>query len=158
MSHGPWSSSTRERHGLEPPKPSKLRPIYIDNVLPWKNTRIEARAVAKAATDDVAARAIAAMAKRSRRDAKERGVSRFIGEPCENHRSGERYTADDKCVLCKSEFDAARRGAPPPHNLRRASSRTYLPHSYSHGGSSGGARTPPSLPGDGEMLDPKFDT
>ena len=76
----------------------------------WADSRAAARAAAKAKLDEMRQGAIAALAKKSRKEARERGAVKFIGLPCERHDNAERYVKGGGCVLCVQEKNAAKRG------------------------------------------------
>ena len=65
---------------------------HINEIARWQDRRSEARAKAKEQTDAARKGAIAALAHRSRQDAKERGASRYVGAPCTRHDNAERHT------------------------------------------------------------------
>lgn len=108
MSRGPWRPETRAMRHLGKIEVGPHDPPTE----PWKDTRVAARAKAKAATEAAREGAIAALAHKSRSDAKARGATRYIGAPCERHGVVERYAASGMCVFCSAEWVAARRGMP----------------------------------------------
>ncbi len=93
-------------------RPSIDAIAYIDHPERWRDRRGSARAKAKEQTDAARNGAIAALARKSRADAKARGAKRFTGVPCERHDSAERYVATSVCVYCEAEKTAVRRGKP----------------------------------------------
>ena len=117
--------------------------VHINEIAQWQDRRAEARTKAKAATDAARAGAIAALAHRSRQDAKERGAARYIGGPCERHDNAERYTATGQCVLCNTEWTSARRGKPRSFGKVRDTIHTVRPRT-SH---RPGTRAAPMLTG-----------
>jgi hypothetical protein len=152
MSRGSWKAETRERRqskeaALPPVKESD--PGHIIELVHWQDRRVEARARAKEQTDAARQEAIAALAHRSRQEAKERGAKRYIGAPCERHADAERYTATGHCVFCADERKAARRGKPHTYGKVRGGKtpalRPYMrhvPHPRRANGMFGAARRP----------------
>ena len=95
-----------------------------------KPERRAARAKAAAETEATRQGAIAALAAKSRRDARARGAKRYIGMPCDRHASAERYVATSQCVFCTAEKVASRRGDVRVYGeLRpRSNHRPYMRH------------------------------
>jgi hypothetical protein len=134
VSKGPWKSKTGERRESE-----EVVAVKIET---WKDRRVEARAKAKEQTDAARQGAIAALAHRSRQDAKQRGAKRYIGAPCERHDNSERYTSSGSCIFCALELRNARRGKPCIHGkLRGTRLPPHLRHMPAprHSGKLGGA-------------------
>jgi hypothetical protein len=78
----------------------------------WIDRRGSARAKAKEQTEAARKGAVAALARKSRADARARHAKRYTGVPCERHDNAERYTANGQCVFCDVERTSARRGKP----------------------------------------------
>jgi hypothetical protein len=95
----------------------------------WRDRpkRTKERARAQAELDAIRADAVAALAIRSRSEARERGAKRFIGLPCTRHNSAERYSVSGNCCHCVSERTAARRGMPKVFGMLRRH-HYYRPH------------------------------
>jgi len=93
----------------------------------WQDRRKGARAKAKEQTDAAREGAIAALARKSRVDARARGAKRYVGMPCERHDSAERYVATGQCVFCDAEWTSARRGKPRSFGRLRGSIHRVRP-------------------------------
>ena len=111
MSKRPWKAATRARHEKEPAErgPNGNTAVSIE---PWRDTRKEARAKAKAHTGALLASVLWNVASQNRKEAQARGAPRYIGSPCDRHVNAERYTSTGHCVICSRERADARRGVP----------------------------------------------
>lgn len=118
VSKGPWKKKAA---------PQDADPGHIVEVAHWQDRRCKERAKAKAATDAAYAGAVAALAQKSRADARSRRAPRYIGTPCPRHDSAERYTASGQCIYCDREVTAARRGAPQIFGTLRGSVHSARP-------------------------------
>lgn len=107
MSRGPWSPTTRAKREAYP---NNAQRTPSDDVEPWKDTRGEARAKAKADLDALRTSMLWRVASQNRKDAQARHAPRYIGHPCLIHDNAERYTSTGHCVICAREIRDKARG------------------------------------------------
>lgn len=126
MSRGPWSAATCKKHGIKP-KGAYERAIYNDGrtqrrrwnrravelrevaearhngiVLDhWTDSRVEARAKAKAETEALRRDILLKRDAENRSDARARKVKTYIGIPCAAHDCAERYVISGRCTACE---------------------------------------------------------